>query len=379
MTRCSRRRESTPNIPAPDQGRRVIPEHSNTAMEIRRTLADPRSVCRGLGLDEGAIPQRRGLLIRCPWHIERTPSCSVRLADDGTIGVRCFACDTTGDVLDLVAVVNQLDPTRHFPEVIRRAAALAGLLPQDQQRPGRRQAAPPPSQPSWPPRAEVEALWASCRFVVDDDEVAAWLRSRALDPAAVDALGLARALPVGAPLPRWARCQGAWWTEGGHRCILPMFDHCGDLRSVRARRLSSHNPKGAPPKGYRVAGVVMADSLARTILATGRRPSTWPQGAPLRIVVAEGEPDFLTWSTSFSDGDLTAPAVIGVVSGSWSSALAARVPSGSEIIIRTDHDEAGERYAGAIHDSLADRCTVVRGSAEDCELCATDGWTTELA
>jgi hypothetical protein len=221
-------------------------DHMYRAIEIRRVLVEPRTVCRALGIDEGAKPQSRGLIIRCPWHAERTPSCSVRRAEDGTIGVRCFGCAATGDVLDLVAVVNQLDPTRDFPEVIRRAAALAGLLPDDPRR--RSMPAPPAAMRTrWPQRSEVEALWRSCVPVGDDLEVTAWLRSRALDPAQVEAFDLVRALPPYLSLPRWARCQGTSWSKSGHRCIVPLVDETGTLRSVRARRLSGENPKGVPP------------------------------------------------------------------------------------------------------------------------------------
>jgi hypothetical protein len=344
------------------------------AIEIRRSLVDLRRVCHELGLDDGFKIQRGGLLIRCPWHAERTPSCSVRLAPDGTLLAHCFGCQESGDVLDLVALVSGLDIRAEFAAVLRRAAELAGMMPEEADSHWRRRVEPS-SAPEWPPVGEVEELWTSCVGASDDTDLAAWLRARAIDPVAVEMFDLARALPRGLVLPRWARCQGTSWNDGGHRCIVPMFDHTGALRSVRGRRLSSEQPKGAPPAGYRLGGLVMADAVGRSVLTTGRRPVGWPDGVPLRLVVTEGEPDFLTWGVSFSDADATAPAVIGVVAGCWTDALAARVPSRSKVIIRTDHDLAGEKYARSIEESLGARCNVVRGGAEGCELCATDGWT----
>ena len=105
---------------------------------------------------------------------------------------------------------------------------------------------------------------------------------------------------------------------------MPVFDEHGRLRSVRACRtdpgivpVSLDVPKRLPPKGYRAEGLIMANSLGRIVLAGGVVPSWWPESKPLRIVVCEGEPDFLTWASEYSDGDETAPAVFGVVSGSW--------------------------------------------------------------
>lgn len=343
-------------------------------LAVRRSLVDVLRICHDLGLDDGVRGQARGVFIRCPWHAERTPSCSVRRGEDGTIGVRCFACDKTGDVLDLVAVASGLDTRRDFSEVLRRAEELAGMMPERAVPHPYHRLEPAPG-PGWPPLGEVEDLWSSCVAATEDRDLAAWLCSRAIDPAAVDMLGLARALPSGRPLPRWARCQGISWSDGGHRCIVPMFDRSGALRSVRGRRLSSDQPKSAPPAGYRLGGLVMADALGRLVLTTGRRPAGWPDDVPLRLVVTEGEPDFLTWSVSFSDADATAPAVIGVVAGCWTDDLAARVPSRSKVIIRTDHDLAGEKYARSIEESLGARCNVVRGGAEGCDLCAADGWT----
>lgn len=346
------------------------------AAELRRLLVDAREVCRQLGLAEGARPQTHGLLICCPWHEDRRPSCSIRIAPDGTLGVHCFSCDAGGDVLDLVAVAHGLDVRRDFPLVLRRAAELAGSHAANHSGGRRKPSRDREPAKSWPPVSEVQGLWSACLRVGDDAEVAAWLRSRAVDPAGVEDLDLARALPLGHELPRWACFRGKSWTQGGFRCLVPMFDTAGDLRGLRARRVVGvEDPKSVAPASHTVRGLVMADGLGRTILSRGRRPDLWPTNAPLRIIVVEGEPDHLSWATGFADSDATAPAVIGIVAGCWTADLASRVPDGSRVIIRTDHDEAGERYAREICDSLINRCTVLRGGADGCPLCVKFGWT----
>jgi DNA primase len=72
-------------------------------------------------------------------------------------------------------------------------------------------------------------------------------------------------------------------------------------------------------------------------------------------VVAEGEPDFLTRATL-----TTGAAVVGVHSGAWTADHAAAVPTGTRVIVRTDRDDAGERYACEVLDSLKHRCAVWR-------------------
>jgi hypothetical protein len=199
---------------------------------------------------------------------------------------------------------------------------------------------------------------------MDDDGAAKWCASRGLDGYAIEDRNLARALPPGASLPRWAAYKGERdrarpWTETGHRLLVPAFDDRGAMRSVRASRIEGEEdtPKRLPPSGHRAGGLVLADPLARLVLA-GEEREAWP--TPLRIIVCEGEPDFLTWATRFSNADQDAPAVIGVLGGAWTAEHAARIPDGAEVLIDTHHDEAGDRYGAEVWRSLSARCTVTR-------------------
>lgn len=98
--------------------------------EVRYALGDAWKLCDALGLLDGPRSyqrQARGLLVRCPWHDERTPSCSVYRGDDGTIAVRCHGCGASGDALSLVAIVSGLDARRDFREVLEEGARIAGI------------------------------------------------------------------------------------------------------------------------------------------------------------------------------------------------------------------------------------------------------------
>lgn len=337
------------------------------ALDLRHesALADPRALCTSLGLLEGPFTrQASGFIVRCPWHDERTPSCSVRVARDGTVAARCHGCGASGDALTFIAAVHGLDMRRDFREVLRIAADLAGrwdLLDPTFAAPPR----PPPRvtvlapERDYPRASELGALWAACGRTSDDDEVAAALAARGLDAERVDDLDLARALPREGPLPRWARYQGRSWQETGHRLVFPVYDATGAMRSVRVSRTRDDNtPKRLPPGGYRASGLVLADPFAVAILACGVVPGETPD--QLRVVIAEGEPDFLTWATRASDADADAFIVLGLVSGAWTPELAARIPDGAQVTIRTDHDLAGDKYAEAVRASLVGRCRLSR-------------------
>jgi len=111
-------------------------------------------------------------------------------------------------------------------------------------------------------------------------------------------------------------------------------------------------------------GLVLADGLMRQILSTGAAPDWWCSNWQLRIVVAEGEFDWLTWATRWADSAEEAPAVLGVWAGSWQPEIAARIPDGARISVRTDPDAAGHGYADKIAGSLAPRCAVLRHPQE---------------
>ncbi len=214
---------------------------------------------------------------------------------------------------------------------------------------------PPPANS--PPRAEIRALFDATTWTSDDDDVAGFLRSRGIDPAAVDASGLARALPADpGNLPSWC----AWWPRMGFRLMIPLWtgDDGYNLSSVRARRVvPGDGPKAVSPTGYEVRRHMFADERGKFLLrgATEQMGNSLPQ-----VVVTEGGMDFLTWSTQAAT-EGRCRAVLGLFSGSWCEDIAKRVPDGSQVIVRTHHDKAGIKYAAQVNKSLAHRCEVFRG------------------
>jgi hypothetical protein len=351
---------------------------SDQAAELRRRLVDPRAVAEALGLVEGAKRQARGIMIRCPWHVERTPSCSVTVGTDGTVRVHCFGCERGGDVLHLVAGARGLDVHRDFPRVLAEAAQLAGVTLDDvrelrgiRMRSSRQRApstgttprpnATPPPTDERPPRNEVSGVWAGCVPVYDDADLRSALEARAIDPAVVSDRDLARALPASVRLPDWAYYGRRSWATLGNRLVLPMFDDAGGIVSLHARRVSGAGqaPKGLSPKDCRIAGTVFADPLARLLLAG--EPVEWWRTKT--VIVSEGVPDFLTVATHYGDADEHAPAVVGVIAGSFTEAIGMRLPAGSTVALRTHRDTAGDHYADAVVRTLGRRCNVLRAAA----------------
>lgn len=343
------------------------------AREIRNALVDPLALCDRLGLLARGTFQRqpRGAIVRCPWHEDRSPSCSVRVARDGTIAVRCHACGATGDALSLVAQVHGINLRRSFRDALATAAEVGGMHAlADEIRAGKPNdsrvaivapvVAPEPER-DYPSAGDLSALMAATIPVTESAEVASWLNARGVAPEHVVANGLAVALKRDARLlPRFATYKGRSWVETGHTLILPMRDVYGAIRSVRAGRVvDGDSPKRLPPAGCKATALVMADALGVEMLAG--------TASPRRATFVEGEPDFLTWATR-PHGAST--AVIGIVSGSWNAAFAERVPSGATCMVRTDHDAAGDRYAAELQRTLRRGRFVVRSSRD---------WTPEAA
>lgn len=336
------------------------PDH---AAEIRRTLTDPRKLCDALGLSKGAERQATGLLICCPAHGDRTPSCSVTKGPDGTIRVRCFGCDWSGDALTLVAVVHGLDVRSSFQDVLLEAAQIAGLHQVVDEIRGRAEWTPrplPPApepgpDPDYPPADEVTDVWEAGGAARSDSVAAKYLTGRKLDPDSASQLGLLRVLPSAAtqplPLPRWAHYGALSWQRSGHRMVVPVYDCDGAMRSLRAWRIEGDAPaKRVPPAGCKATGLLMANRNAVRLLREA--------SSPRRVLVVEGEPDFCTAGVRWPD-----LAIFGVISGGWTDGFAQRVPLGSEVIVATHHDEAGEKYAALVTKSVRARAVVSRSVA----------------
>jgi len=222
--------------------------------------------------------------------------------------------------------------------------------------------------PHYPSPESLAALNSQLVRIDEVECVLTCLQSRPkLDVGAVAELTMmARAIPDdGPPLPSWAYYGSRSWRETGHRLVTPFFDAAGFMRTVSGRYVGKDKelPKSLPPRGYDRGGLVMACPLARRMLQYGTHPSQWPTddmgwwpvSQPLELIIAEGEIDVLFWATEFSDADVHAPGVIGVVNGSWKQAHADRIPSGTQITVATDDDADGDKYAAQILKALVGR------------------------
>lgn len=283
-------------------------------------------------------------LARCPAHADRSPSLSVREGDDGRALLHCFAGCEFEQVLQALGLATS--------ELF--ASGRNGVPRGPGGHPRVHKAARLEKSP--PPQHEVHALWTRCRPFHEDADTSAWARARGLDPNAIADRDLCRALPRDGSNPAWARLRGAPWPLGGYRAIAPLYDARGGLTSLHARNVNvAVKPKGGLPAKCSAAGLVLADSAGLMMLRTSELHG------PLWIV--EGVPDFLCCACSWSDsaGD-AAPAILGVVSGSWTPEMAARVPSGARVVIAVHHDGSGQGYCAKIDRSLERRCSLGRWS-----------------
>ena len=172
---------------------------------------------------------------------------------------------------------------------------------------------------------------------------------------------LARALPEQFAWPNWLTRS----VPELYQLVVPVYDSIGVLRSLRFRAVRDPGkaPKSLPPRGYDLGGLVMADPLGIALLR-GRREDEGMKWDG-RAVIAEGEPDFLSFASdenrrkqAVASG--STHAVFGVVSGSWSTGVAERIPAGSVVAVWTHLDAKGDSYAETIRKSLAGRCEVRR-------------------
>lgn len=282
---------------------------------------------------------------------------AIGLAPGG--GARCHECGQGFSAFALVAYAiggaAWADLPEHKRDEVRGwGKRYAGIVEGSPASPPRPATPPPARAPAvYPDASDVAALVASCERADEHPDVAAWLRSRALDPATVAEMHLGAAIGSGAVLPAWA----ARWPRDGHRFVVPLFDARGALRSVLGRLVRAPlegERKSLAPAGFARVGLCVADPFARQMLALGRMPDWWDPTAPGRVVLCEGEMNALAHATTRGTEE-GGPATIGVFSGGWTDAFTRRLPRGCEVVVAMDHDGGGEALEEPILRSLAKR------------------------
>lgn len=207
----------------------------------------------------------------------------------------------------------------------------------------------------YPPEGE---LYSVIRSTVPPDRgvVAEWLKYRGIP--ILPRLPV-RGLRDGCHLPEWAHVGRGSWLDRGYRAIVPLYDRCGLLRSIRCRRvIQEKGPKEVAPRGFTTAGLVLASSVGRDLLRGTR--DQWNG----RVVVVEGVPDWLLWcARDLESTNATRPAIFGVGAGAWTPSHGQAIPTGASVEVRTHHDPDGHRYADGVAATLG-HCSVTREQAE---------------
>lgn len=219
----------------------------------------------------------------------------------------------------------------------------------------------------YPPVQSVESLWEACRPVSADLDVAAYLDRRDVDFGALAIHDCARALPRGTPCPSWAGFGSRPWSESEHRLIVPLYDFTGAMRSVLARSIEvAPAKKSLGAQGHGRRGLVMAGPHGLGVLVTGAQRH-WHRLEQLRVTIYEGEIDTLRAIARGVDGVLEDDyrpaayrAVLGIFAGSFTRDVAARVPDGTTVVLATDADDDGDRYAAEIQERIGGRCSFER-------------------
>jgi hypothetical protein len=138
------------------------------------------------------------------------------------------------------------------------------------------------------------------------------------------------------------------------------------MRSVLARSVErAPAKKSLGTQGHGRRGLVMAGPHGRAMLDAPQAP--WHRLERLRLTVHEGEIDVLRAIAQGTDGvseedfrPAAYRAVIGIFAGSFTRDVAARVPSGTTVVLATDADDQGDKYANEIRERIGPRCDFER-------------------
>lgn len=298
---------------------------------------------------------------------DRRGACGIRR--DGK-GWRCFQCDVSGDAATLAAylVTGKRSLDGDAGVTVLAACADRGLCtPLDAAAPKQVRpvyVAPAPVEPGPEPAipaAELQSLWAATlpvnRTMADphvlDMGVCFYLSGRGWYPSALAALDLVRVTP----LPE-AYVWPEWWPKAwatAYRLVMRAYSPAGDFVSLHGRSIVPDlTPKTRWPKGY-AAGHLFADARGVALLRG-------EAGDTDKVVVVEGMTDTIALTMATADAGRK-HAILGITSGATKALADVKWPAGIPVVVFTDADEAGERYAAEIEAAIPSTVDVRRARA----------------
>ena len=346
------------------------------AEALKNSMSSPERVLGSLGLlAKRQQRQARGFLICCPWHHERTPSCSVQVKG-GVLVAHCFACEAGGSVLDMVAAVYGLDIKRDFREVLRATAEIGGQWDVLDELDGRQGGEPrprPAPRPAPPrePEPERPAPLAAERFaelacaildaapVRSQPDVWRYLEGRGLaELAEADGWGALPEPKAQGPLLdelvrrfgldvlarsgvlMLSRQGGASVVRGGHpvlvwpehRLVIPWRGPDGAVLTLQRRLMRT--PRDGEPK---------------YVFPSGRRPG-WPYGAEAiqwaqvgdAVAFVEGAPDVLAFRRMAHVRQMPRVLVLGLPGVKGWRPEWPKLACGRLALVALDADKAGD-------------------------------------
>lgn len=297
--------------------------------------------------------------ILCPWHEEKTPSCSISKGGSGDVIAKCFGCGETADALKIIARVLDLEG-QSFPALLQHSSEVTGFKGAKSWDGTIVQAEIKHEEPKYPPIEEVRMLWAAA-------DGPASMISEAMD-AWADMTDDMRILLDSAE----RQLDLEWWPFRRGHMVAKMFDAWGNWRSVQGRITGAEASEGYQkqcfPRGYNSNGLFFADEGGLEILRGERLLRRKPRLVWLCEGLTDSCSEMFHCSRRRREGRPVAPwargwdsAVIGIVSGSekWLSAID-WPRKNVRYLISVDNDEAGRKYADAIEAALPREAMVGR-------------------
>lgn len=249
---------------------------------------------------------------------------------------QCYACSIRGDGLDFVSYALFNTPAKELGSKFSELRTW--------QEGGNFVAAPAqstPVEPNYPPQDEVLSVINACVPMphCKDKEVLAFLQKRGLDPSKTLAGVACPRFPYKS-LTRTKRSNGRlfpWWSSYyalNFPILIPAFNHKAHLVSFQGRSISSDQRKSTCPVGYDTANSFFLNLPARQFLQKTLTPDT--------IWIVEGEMDFLVLAQHPGE------TVIGIRNSAVSHLQLMPWRPWQQVIIATDNDDVGNRYADKI-------------------------------